>query len=128
MLYTEGQRQGLMIGGVKGRKELPWYVYKKDISNNEIYVCQGVDNNLLMSKRIEIDSLHKINDIDLEFPFKCSVQVRHLQKPVSANLSNINGVHFIDFDEPVRAAAPGQSAVIYNENICIGGGVISKSF
>ena len=128
MLYTEGQRQGLMIGGVKGRKELPWYVYKKDILNNEIYVCQGVDNNLLMSKRIEIDSLHKINDIDLELPLKCSVQVRHLQKPVSANLLNINGVYFIDFDEPVRAAAPGQSAVIYNENICIGGGVISKSF
>ncbi|MGB1839434.1 MAG: aminomethyltransferase beta-barrel domain-containing protein, partial [Gammaproteobacteria bacterium] len=87
-----------------------------------------VDNNLLMSKRIEIDSLHKINDIDLELPLKCSVQVRHLQKPVSANLLNINGVYFIDFDEPVRAAAPGQSAVIYNENICIGGGVISKSF
>ena len=37
MLYTEGQRQGLMIGGVKGRKELPWYVYKKkDISNNDL--------------------------------------------------------------------------------------------
>ena len=65
---------------LKVRKELPWYVYKKDISNNEIYVCQGVDNNLLMSKRIEIDSLHKINDIDLELPLKCSVQVRHLQK------------------------------------------------
>ena len=128
MLYTEGQRQGLMIGGVKGRKELPWYVYKKDILNNEIYVCQGVDNNLLMSKRIEIDSLHKINDIDLELPFKCNVQVRHLQKPINAKLSKINGVYFIDFDEPVRAAAPGQSAVIYNGNICIGGGIISKSF
>jgi tRNA-specific 2-thiouridylase len=128
MLYTEGQRQGLMIGGVKGREELPWYVYKKDIPNNEIYVCQGVDNNLLMSKRIEIDSLHKINDIDLELPLKCSVQVRHLQKPISANLSNTNGIYFIDFNEPVRAAAPGQSAVIYDENICIGGGIISKSF
>ena len=38
-----------MIGGVKGKEELPWYVYKKDISNNEIYVCQGVDNELLMN-------------------------------------------------------------------------------
>ena len=73
-------------------------------------------------------SLNKINDIDLELPLKCSVQVRHLQKPISANLSNTNGIYFIDFNEPVRAAAPGQSAVIYNENICIGGGVISKSF
>ena len=81
-----------------------------------------------MSKRIEIDALHKINDMNLELPFKCSVQVRHLQKLISATLTNSDGVYFIDFDEPVRAAAPGQSAVIYDENICIGGGIISKSF
>ena len=49
ILYTEGQRQGLMIGGVKGKDELPWYVYKKDIQNNEIHVCQGVNNPLLMN-------------------------------------------------------------------------------
>ena len=76
LLYTEGQRQGLNIGGVKGKPELPWYVYKKDIPNNTIYVCQGGDNELLMSIRVMIDSLHQINNEELELPFDCYVQVR----------------------------------------------------
>ena len=128
LLYTEGQRQGLKIGGVKGRPELPWYVYKKDIPNNTIYVCQGVDNELLMSSRVTIDSLHKINKDELKLPFDCYVQVRHLQKPIAAQLNYDNSNYFINFKKPVRAAAPGQSAVIYKDNICIGGGIISKSF
>ena len=57
ILYTQGQRQGLMIGGVKGRKELPWYVYDKNIFTNEIFVCQGVDNELLMRNDIKIRKL-----------------------------------------------------------------------
>ena len=128
LLYTEGQRQGLNIGGVKGKPELPWYVYKKDIPNNTIYVCQGGDNELLMSIRVMIDSLHQINNEELELPFDCYVQVRHLQKPIPAQLKCESSNYYIDFKQPVRAAAPGQSAVIYKDNICIGGGIISKSF
>lgn len=128
LLYTEGQRQGLMIGGVKGRPELPWYVYKKDILNNIIYVCQGVDNALLMSSKVVLDSVHQINEGQLQLPLECSVQVRHLQKPIPAELNCLNSIYYIDFKEPVRAAAPGQSAVIYKDDICIGGGIISKSF
>jgi tRNA-specific 2-thiouridylase len=128
LLYTEGQRQGLNIGGVKGKPELPWYVYKKDIPNNTIYVCQGGDNELLMSIRVMIDSLHQINNEELELPFDCYVQVRHLQKPILAQLKCESSNYYIDFKQPVRAAAPGQSAVIYKDNICIGGGIISKSF
>ena len=55
-LYTKGQRQGLNIGGVKGKKELPWYVYDKNINDNAIYVCQGVNNKLLLSKSLECES------------------------------------------------------------------------
>jgi tRNA-specific 2-thiouridylase len=128
LLYTEGQRQGLNIGGVKGKPELPWYVYKKDIPNNTIYVCQGGDNELLMSSRVMIDSLHQINNERLELPFDCYVQVRHLQDPILAQLKCENSNYYIDFKQPVRAAAPGQSAVIYKDNICVGGGIISKSF
>ena len=128
LLYTEGQRQGLNIGGVKGKPELPWYVYKKDIPNNTIYVCQGGDNELLMSSRVMIDSLHQINNERLELPFDCYVQVRHLQNPILAQLKCENSNYYIDFKQPVRAAAPGQSAVIYKDNICVGGGIISKSF
>lgn len=128
ILYTEGQRQGLMIGGVKGKQELPWYVYKKDITNNELYVCQGVNNENLMSDIIELDSLHRINDIHINLPFKCMVQVRHLQEPIGAHIDLKDNVYTINFEKPVRAAAPGQSAVIYDDNICIGGGIISKSY
>ena len=68
ILYTEGQRQGLMIGGVKGKDELPWYVYKKDIPNNQIFVCQGGNNPLLMNNGLYLDSINWINNINYDYP------------------------------------------------------------
>ena len=78
ILYTEGQRQGLQIGGVKGANELPWYVYKKDIKNNVIHVCQGVDNELLMNSGLFVDKINWINDIEYDLPMNCLVQVLSL--------------------------------------------------
>ena len=128
ILYTEGQRQGLMIGGVKGKDELPWYVYKKDIPNNQIFVCQGGNNPLLMNNGLYLDSINWINNINYDYPLECKVQVRHQHTPVNSVLiKDVNGIK-VSFDEQIRAIAPGQSAVFYNDNLCLGGGIIAKTF
>ena len=126
-LYTKGQRQGLNIGGVKGKKDLPWYVYDKNIKNNEIYVCQGLNNKLLFSKSLECESISWINDSKINFPINCYLQVRHQHSPVKCEINKTEKGFKIIFKESIRGVAPGQSAVFYNDNICLGGGVISKS-
>jgi tRNA-specific 2-thiouridylase len=126
VLYTIGQRQGLGIGGIKDTDELPWYVYGKNIAKNEIYVCQGVDNDLLFSKGLKCESISYINDLDIEYPLKCFVQVRHQHKPIACTINKENGIFNIDFEQNIRGVTPGQSAVFYKKNICLGGGVISN--
>ena len=126
-LYTKGQRQGLSIGGIKGREDLPWYVFEKDIDKNEVYVCQGINNELLFSKRLECENISWINEVDYSFPMDCRVQVRHQHTPVKCKISYKNNIFNVEFSEAIRGVAPGQSAVFYDKNICLGGGIISKS-
>ena len=128
ILYTEGQRQGLQIGGVKGANELPWYVYKKDIKNNVIHVCQGVDNELLMNSGLFIEKINWINDIEYDLPMNCLVQVRHQHIPVECYLESNNDKIMLTFKDKIRAIAPGQSAVLYDNDICLGGGIINQTF
>ena len=128
-LYTIGQRQGLNIGGVKNKSELPWYVYKKDINLNTVYVCQGEDNDLLLNTGLELDSMKFINQHSKfrSNQIMCKVQVRHRQKAVDCSLDLSTST--VRFNEKIRAIAPGQSAVFYDQSdkICIGGGIISKA-
>ena len=126
-LYTKGQRQGLSIGGVKGKEDLPWYVFDKNIKNNHIFVCQGIDNELLYSDQLECNSISWINDKDYSFPMECSVQIRHQHMPVGCVIEKNKSSYLIKFSEPIRGVAPGQSAVLYDETICLGGGVISNT-
>ena len=128
ILYTEGQRQGLQIGGVKGANELPWYVYKKDIKNNVIHVCQGVNNELLMNSGLFVEKINWINDIEYDLPMNCLVQVRHQHIPVECYLESNNDKIMLTFKDKIRAIAPGQSAVLYDNDICLGGGIINQTF
>ena len=123
ILYTIGQRQGLGIGGIKDKDELPWYVYGKNISKNEIYVCQGVDNQLLYTENITLDKIHWINDLKEFKHLDCLVQIRHRHKPVKCIIEFNKGFRVM-FDKEIRGVAPGQSAVFYKDNLCLGGGVI----
>ena len=125
ILYTIGQRQGLGIGGIKDKDELPWYVYGKNISKNEIYVCQGVENQLLYTENIFLDRIHWINKLKEFKNLDCLVQIRHRHKPVKCNIEFNEGFRVM-FDEEIRGVAPGQSAVFYKDNLCLGGGVIEE--
>ena len=123
VLYTIGQRQGLGIGGIKDTDELPWYVYGKNISKNEIYVCQGVDNELLYTESILLDRIHWINEFKTCKDLECLVQIRHRHKPVKCKVEFNERIN-VKFEKEIRGVAPGQSAVFYKDNLCLGGGVI----
>jgi tRNA-specific 2-thiouridylase len=117
-----------MIGGVKGRKELPWYVYDKNIFTNEVYVCQGVNNELLMNSALIVNEINWINKKTFNFPLQCAVQVRHQHEPVKCTITIEDKAFKVIFNDKIRAIAPGQSAVFYDNDICLGGGIITKAY
>jgi len=125
-LYTKGQRQGLNIGGIKGKDDLPWYVFNKDIQNNSLYVCQGINNPLLFNKGLECEKISWINNKEFKYPFNCLIQVRHQHTPIGCTIK-YDDKFIINFDEDIRGVAPGQSAVFYEDEVCLGGGVISNT-
>jgi len=127
LLFTQGQRQGLNVGGVKDKPELPWYVYDKSIELNEVYVCQGEFNDLLMSDGLLMEEMKWINETTAPKKLDCEVQVRHRGKPVECVANFMEQGVRLEFSEKIRAIAPGQSAVLYKNNECLGGGIIAKS-
>ena len=127
LLFTQGQRQGLNVGGVKDKPELPWYVYDKSIELNEVYVCQGEFNDLLLSDGLLMEEMKWINKSVVPKQLDCEVQVRHRGKPVSCVAHFTDEGVELSFSEKIRAIAPGQSAVLYKNNECLGGGIIAKA-
>jgi len=122
--YTLGQREGLQIGGQRGRGEAPWYVASKDSARNALVVVQGHDHALLSSRSLITGRLHWITEPPTG-TFRCSVKVRYRQPDQPATLEPAaNGTARIDFDSPQRAVTPGQFAVVYDGERCLGGGVI----
>ena len=99
----------------------------KSIELNEVYVCQGEFNELLMSNGLLMEEMKWINESDGMSQLNCKVQVRHRGKPVDcvAHFED-DGVQVL-FSEKIRAIAPGQSAVLYKNNECLGGGIIAKA-
>ncbi len=126
MYYTLGQRKGLGIGGVKNSEDSPWYVVKKDLSINGLYVSQQSDHPALLSKTVFVDNFHWINEAP-ELPMTGTARIRHRQAEQPCLVSRENAQIKIDFDHPQRAATPGQFAVLYNGNVCLGGGAMSKT-
>ena len=112
---------------MRDKPELPWYVFDKNIELNEVYVCQGEFNDLLMSQGLIMEEMNWINPTVSPQQLDCEVQVRHRGKPVKC-VANFNDNNVkIDFSESIRAIAPGQSAVLYKNNECLGGGIIAKA-
>lgn len=126
MYYTLGQRQGLGIGGIDKAKEAPWYVLEKDLIGNKLIVGQGHDHPRLFRQQLAAKDLHWCADKPPSSSFRCSAKVRYRQSDQFATVSvaqDQQSIH-IEFDEPVWAATPGQSLVLYDKEICLGGGII----
>jgi tRNA-specific 2-thiouridylase len=122
--YTLGQREGLRIGGRAGRSELPWFVARKDGARNALIVVQGHDHPLLCSCALSTGPVHWLGAPRPE-AFPCMVKVRYRQADQAATLQpRSDGTAAIRFEKPQRAVTPGQYAVVYEGDRCLGGAVI----
>ena len=127
--YTIGQRQGLGIGGVKGRAENPWFVAAKDLSANALIVVQGHDHPLLLSSELAAVKLHWIAGSPPDIaPLRCRARTRHRQPLQSCTILEYDQVGCrVRFDQSQRAVTPGQSVVFYHDDECLGGGIIAST-
>ncbi len=122
--YTLGQREGLHIGGRRGRTEEPWYLAAKDNARNALIVVQGHDHPLLRSSALTTGPMHWLISARTA-PFRCTIKVRYRQVDQPALFEpRADGTARILFDEPQRAVTPGQYAVAYEGDRCLGGAVI----
>ena len=125
MYYTLGQRRGLDIGGVKGMGDGRWFVVKKDLENNVLYVSHG-DETPLYSKSCEVSGFNWIPSARTG-TFECTAKFRYRQ-PEQKCTVHIKEDHIeVDFAERQRAITEGQFAVFYDNEKCIGGGVIERA-
>ena len=132
--YTLGQRQGLGIGGIKARgaqkgggEHAPWFVARKDLEHNTLWVVQGHDHPWLLS--------HTLAAADSSWaagtppaPGACTAKTRYRQADAACTLAGgSTGTFSLTFAEAQWAVTPGQSAVVYDGDVCLGGGVIAGS-
>ncbi|AWI50979.1 tRNA 2-thiouridine(34) synthase MnmA [Actinobacillus porcitonsillarum] len=127
MYHTLGQRKGLGIGGVKGLSEEPFYVVEKDLINNVLVVAQGHDNSALLSTGLIASQLNWVDLQPIRENLRCTVKTRYRQEDIPCEIHPIDDNTIrVMFDEPQIAVTPGQSAVFYLGEVCLGGGIIEE--
>jgi len=124
--YTLGQREGLQLGGQRGRPGAPWFVVGKDVAANVLVVDQGSGSPYLQSRRLASEPAHWIAGTAPAASFACRAQVRYRQPPQDCEVSvRADGGLDVIFASAQRAVAPGQSLVLYAGDECLGGAVIA---
>ncbi|WP_410015728.1 tRNA 2-thiouridine(34) synthase MnmA [Sodalis sp. C49] len=125
MYHTLGQRKGLGIGGTRDGNDEPWYVVDKLMDDNILVVAQGHEHPRLMSVGLVAGQLNWVDRRPLAGPLRCVVKTRYRQQDVPCLVEPLaDGRINVLFDAPVAAVTPGQSAVFYLGELCLGGGVI----
>ena len=125
MHYTIGQRKGIGIGNTKDGSGEPWFVADKDLEKNELIVVQGGDHEKLYSKALIADNFNFINKREL--PLKCTAKFRYRQKDVGVMVEKAGAdIYRVTFDKPEKAVTLGQIVVLYDNEECLGGGIIKE--
>jgi tRNA-specific 2-thiouridylase len=122
--YTLGQRKGIGLGGVKGGAEDAWYVADKDLAKNELIVVQGHDHPRLLSRTLSAESLAWVSGEPPRAGSRLAAKTRYRQADAPCRIVRSDATLEVEFDEPQWAVTPGQSVVLYEGEICLGGGVI----
>ena len=128
MFYTLGQRQGLGIGGTRHGDGDAWYVADKDLQKNRLLVVQGHDHPALLSDQITAIQASWISGSAPHTAWVYSAKTRYRQRDAACTLSasSMDGCT-VEFAENQWAATPGQSLVIYESRVCLGGGIIASA-
>ncbi len=123
--YTIGQRQGLGIGGSRETTGEPWFVAGKDMQKNRLIVVQGHDHPLLLNPQLDALEMHWISGHapDVARGYAAKTRYRQHDAACRITLGTADTAHFT-FDEAQWAVTPGQSVVVYDGEICLGGGII----
>lgn len=133
--YTLGQRQGLGIGGVKdkgaargGGDHAPWFVARKDMVANTLWVVQGHDHPWLLSHALEADDTSWVaGEAPAAGAYAAKSRYRQADAACTLAEGSTGGTFRLAFPEAQWAVTPGQSAVLYDGEVCLGGGVISSA-
>jgi len=115
--YTLGQRHGLDVGG-----GLPYYVVGKDMDTNEVYVSTNLNNASIWRDELVLSSVHWIDQAPQAGKYQ--MRLRHRAPLVPVQLEYRDDTLVLHPDDAQRAATPGQSVVLYDQDICLGGGII----
>ncbi|MEH6824446.1 MAG: tRNA 2-thiouridine(34) synthase MnmA [Motiliproteus sp.] len=148
MYHTIGQRQGLGIGGLSQFPDEPWFVAQKDLIRNILVAVQGGQHPLLFSRSLTVSQIDWVDGQGPQLPYRCTAKTRYRQddqtciieagsvETNSAQTSRIetdktdthaHSGYRVTFDQPQRAVTPGQSVVFYQDELCLGGGVIETT-
>lgn len=121
MYYTIGQRRGLNLGGNHDKS----YVVEKDLDNNILYVASGDENKYLYTTSAIIEDFNFLTD---DRPTKCTCKFRYRQKDININVEYLEGNNLKVTYEGAKAVTPGQFCVLYQNDTCLGGGMIKEVF
>lgn len=117
IFYTLGQRHGLDVGG-----GLPYYVIGKDMEKNEVYVTTDLNDGTLWKKEVQLAGVHWINAAPQNGDY--TIRVRHRAKLTPASIICVGADAQLQLHDAERAVAAGQSIVIYDNDVCLGGGIV----
>jgi len=125
--YTLGQRQGLRIGGTRHGSDEPWFVAGKIGARNALVVVQGHDHPLLYEREVAVLDVHWIAGGSPELPLRVGAKTRYRMADAECMLTQRQGRYVATFRDPQWAPTPGQYLVLYDGEVCLGGGVIAAS-
>jgi tRNA-uridine 2-sulfurtransferase len=124
--YTLGQREGLGIGGVRGGEETPWFVAAKDRSRNALIVVQGHDHPWLHARAVDVAEMHWIAGGPPPRGSRLAAKTRYRMADAPCRLVALDDSRWrVEFDAPQWAPTPGQYLVLYEGEVCLGGGAIT---
>lgn len=124
MYYTLGQRRGLNIGG-RGTGER-WFVVAKDMEKNILYVEQGADSEALYSRAARVFDFNYISGHAPGEKFECKAKFRYRQPDQDVLVTVEGNGIFVESKEKQRAVTPGQFCVLYDGDVCLGGGIVEE--
>ena len=127
MYYTIGQRRGLGIGGQCSGDAGRWFVLEKDMARNRLIVGQAADDWRLYSHGAILSGVTWVSGEPPALSFECTAKFRYRQADQRVTVDARGDTAVVRCDAPQRALTPGQSAVLYDGEVCLGGGVIHRA-